>query len=261
MPTNSLGQPVGEAMTDWQPRPRPAATTLSGSYCRLERLDAARHAAELFAADQADTDGAGWTYLPYGPFDRLAAYTAWVEEMAGREDPYFFAVVDTDPLSPSCGRATGVLSLLRVQPDAGSIEVGHIHLTPALQRTRASTEAQFLVMSHVFDDLGYRRHEWKCDALNAPSRRAAERLGFAYEGIFRQATVVKGRNRDTAWYAIVDRDWPAVRAAFAAWLAPDNFDPAGRQRAGLAAAPLSVRGTTPLNPRRARKNTREHAGS
>ena len=129
-----------------------------------------------------------------------------------------------------------MLSLLRVQPDAGSIEVGHIHLSPALQQTRASTEAQFMLMSYVFDDLGYRRYEWKCDALNAPSRRAAERLGFTYEGIFRQAVVVKGRNRDTAWYAIIDADWPTVRKAFEAWLAPDNFDGDGHQRASLQAA-------------------------
>lgn len=233
MQTNSLGQPVGDPVPDWHPRPRPVATTLAGSYCRLERLDADRHAADLFAADQGDSEGIGWTYLPYGPFDRLPAYAAWVAEAAGLDDPYFFAVVDTDPRSPTRGRATGVLSLLRIQPEAGSIEVGHIHLTPALQRTRASTEAQFLLMRHVFDELGYRRHEWKCDALNAPSRRAAERLGFTFEGVFRQAAVVKGRNRDTAWFAITDRDWPAVRDAFAAWLAPDNFDAAGRQRGGL----------------------------
>ena len=121
-----------------------------------------------------------------------------------QDDPYFFAIIDTDPISPTRDRAVGVLSLLRITPAAGSIEVGHIHLSPALQQTRGSTEAQFLIMSYVFDDLGYRRHEWKCDALNAPSRRAAERLGFTYEGIFRQSQVVKGRNRDTAWYAIVD---------------------------------------------------------
>jgi RimJ/RimL family protein N-acetyltransferase len=129
-----------------------------------------------------------------------------------------------------------VLSLLRITPDAGSIEVGHIHLSPALQQTRASTEAQFLLMSYVFDDLGYRRYEWKCDALNAPSRRAAGRLGFSYEGIFRQAQVVKGRNRDTAWYAIVDAEWPEVREAFRVWLDPDNFDTGRRQRTSLQAA-------------------------
>ncbi len=210
--------------------------TLTGSYCRLERLEPARHAGELFDADRADTEGTSWTYLPYGPFADVETYTAWVGEAAALDDPYFFAIVDTDPNSPSRDRAAGVLSLLRISPGAGSIEVGHIHLSPALQQTRASTEAQFLIMSYVFDDLGYRRHEWKCDALNAPSRRAAERLGFTYEGIFRQAVVVKGRNRDTAWYAIIDADWPRVRDAYQAWLAADNFDTAGRQRAHLRAA-------------------------
>ena len=167
-----------------------------------------RHAGELFAADGADTDGTSWTYLPYGPFDELETYTAWVSEVAARDDPYFYAIIDTEQGSPTQDRAAGVLSLLRITPDAGSIEVGHIHLSPALQQTRASTEAQFLIMTYVFDDLGYRRYEWKCDALNAPSRRAAERLGFTYEGIFRQSLVYKGRNRDTAWYAIIDADWP-----------------------------------------------------
>src|SRR4029453_6052600 len=204
-------------------------------YARRGGLDPGRPAGELFAADRADTDGTSWTYLPYGPFDDLESYAAWVSEVSAQDDPYFFAVIDTDPGSPIRDRASGVPSLLRVQPDAGSIEVGHIPLSPALQQTRASTEAQFLIMSYVFDNLGYRRHEWKCDALNAPSRRAAERLGFSYEGIFRQAVVIKGRNRDPAWYAIVDADWPRVREAFRAWLASDNFEPDGRQRANLQA--------------------------
>ena len=232
---NAHGQPIGDPVANWQPRPRPETSILTGSYCRLERLDSDRHAAELFAADREDTDGTSWTYLPYGPFVDLESYAAWVGEVAAEDDPYFFAVIDTDPESPTRGRATGVLSLLRITPAAGSIEVGHIHLSPALQQTRASTEAQFLIMSYVFDELGYRRHEWKCDALNAPSRRAAERLGFSYEGTFRQAVVVKGRNRDTAWYALVDADWPSVRAAFRTWLVPGNFDRDRRQRASLAA--------------------------
>ncbi len=209
--------------------------TLTGSYCRLERLDPDRHAGDLFDADRGDTNGTSWTYLPYGPFEDLGSYCAWVKEVAAKHDPYFLAIIDTDPRSPNRDRALGVLSLLRITPEAGSIEVGHIHLSPALQQTRASTEAQFLLMSYVFDDLGYRRYEWKCDALNAASRRAAERLGFTYEGTFRQAQVVKGRNRDTAWYAIVDADWPEVREEFRTWLAPDNFDTQGRQRASLQA--------------------------
>jgi RimJ/RimL family protein N-acetyltransferase len=233
VPTNALGQPVGEPVPNWRPRPRPDGRILAGQTCRLERLDEAQHTAEVFAADQADIDGRSWTYLPYGPFEDLPTYAAWVREAAASDDPFFYALIDIDPRSATHGRAAGVLSLLRIAPEAGSIEVGHIHLSPALQQTRASTEAQFLLMQHVFDDLGYRRYEWKCDALNAPSRRAADRLGFTFEGIFRQAVVVKGRNRDTAWYAIVDADWPRVRDAYRAWLAPENFDADGRQRTSL----------------------------
>ncbi len=236
MQTNAYGQPVGDLVAEWQPRPRPDAGTLTGVSCRLERLDPARHAADLFAADRADIDGTSWTYLPYGPFADLDSYAAWVAEVSAQDDPYFFAIIDTDPASRTRDRAVGALSLLRIAPAAGSIEVGHIHLSPALQQTRASTEAQFVAMAYVFDGLGYRRYEWKCDTLNAPSRRAAERLGFSYEGTFRQAGVVKGRNRDTAWFAIVDADWPRIRGGFEAWLAADNFDGYGRQRARLQVA-------------------------
>jgi RimJ/RimL family protein N-acetyltransferase len=235
MRTNAYGQPIGDPVPGWQPRPRPDVQMLTGSYCRLERLDPARHADALFSADHADTDGTGWTYLPYGPFVERADYDAWVTDVAAQPDPYFFAVVDTEESSPTSGCAVGVLSLLRVQPEAGSIEVGHIHFSPALQRRRAGTEVHYLLGTYVFDQLGYRRYEWKCDALNEPSRRAADRLGFQFEGIFRQAQVVKGRNRDTAWYAIIDAEWPQVREAFQVWLAPDNFDAQGRQRSALQA--------------------------
>ncbi len=202
---------------------------------RLERLDPARHVDDLFTADQADADGTSWTYLPYGAFADRPEYLAWISQLAPQPDPYFLAVVDTQESSPTSGRAVGVLSLLRVQPEAGSIEVGHIHFSPALQHTRAGTEAHHLLGTYVFDQLGYRRYEWKSDALNEPSRRAADRLGFQFEGIFRQAQVVKGRNRDTARYAITDAEWPRVREAFRAWLAPDNFDSRGRQRSALRA--------------------------
>lgn len=235
MRTNAQGQPIGDPVPGWQPRPRPDAQTLTGSYCRLERLDPARHADDLFAADRADADGISWTYLPYGPFADHAAYSAWISDVAALPDPYFFAVLDTEKPSPTSGRAVGVLSLMRVQPEAGSIEVGHIHFSPALQHRRAGTEAHHLLGTYVFEQLGYRRYEWKCDALNEPSRRAADRLGFEFEGIFRQAQVVKGRNRDTAWYAIIDAEWPRVREAFQDWLAPDNFDTQGRQRSALRA--------------------------
>ena len=232
MPINDLGQDVGEVVPGWSARPWPAAETLAGSFCRLERLDAGRHAADLFDSDRLDVSGASWTYLPYGPFERLEHYVEWVEDVAAAEDPRFYAVIDTGPGAEP--RAVGVLSLLRVQPEAGSIEVGHIHYSPLLQKTRGATEAQFLVMRYAFAELGYRRYEWKCDALNAPSRAAADRLGFRYEGTFRQATVVKGRNRNTAWYSILDTEWPEIEAAMQRWLAPGNFDQQGRQRTPLS---------------------------
>ena len=233
MPVNAHGQPVGEVVPGWTPRPRPVAPALTGRYCRLERLDPDRHAAELYDADRLDTTGESWTYLPYGPFGDPADYRRWVEDVHDGADPLFYAIVATGPRAP---RAIGVAGLLRVQPAAGSIEVGHVHYSPPLQRARAATEAQYLLARYVFDELGYRRYEWKCDALNAPSRRTAERLGFTYEGTFRQAVVVKGRNRDTAWYAMTDGDWPAVRDGFTAWLHPDNFDAEGRQRTALRTA-------------------------
>ena len=224
---NHLGQPIGDPVPAWTPPPRPARDGMSGAYCRLEPLDAARHAADLFEANRRDADGRMWTYLAYGPFDALDVYRSWVERMAASDDPLFFAVVDT-----ASGRAAGVASYLRIDPPNGAIEVGHIAYSPALQRTRASTEAMYLMMRRAFT-LGYRRYEWKCDALNASSRAAAERLGFSFEGIFRQATVYKGRNRDTAWYAAIDRDWPRLERVFTRWLEPENFDGDGRQRARL----------------------------
>ena len=178
--------------------------------------------------------GYDWTYLPYGPFADLESYRRWVQQAAGSEDPRFYAIIDTDA-GASGEPAVGVLSLMRAKPEAGSIEVGHILYSPLLQRRRGATEAQLLLMRYVFDELGYRRYEWKCDALNARSRAAAERLGFRYEGTFRQSQVVKGRNRDTAWFSMLDREWPHVAAAGRAWLAADNFDARGRQRSPLRA--------------------------
>lgn len=236
METNELGQPVGDVVQGWQVARTPTLEVLTGRFCRLERLDPQRHADQLFASDSLDTDGASWTYLPYGPFADRSAYQQWVAEVAACVDPFFYAVITTDPLTDQGpDTAAGVLSYLRITPAAGSIEVGHIRLSPLLQQRRAATEAQFLVMQHAFDDLGYRRYEWKCDALNAPSCAAAGRLGFRYEGTFRQAVIVKGRNRDTAWFSITDVEWPRIREAFTAWLSPDNFDDDGRQRAPLQA--------------------------
>jgi RimJ/RimL family protein N-acetyltransferase len=224
---NSLGQPIGEPLPDWRTPPRPARDVLAGRYCRIEPLDAGRHAGDLFAANSLDRDGRIWTYLAYGPFATQPAYEAWLAERADSSDPLFWAVVDLEG-----GCAVGIGSYLRIDPANGAIEVGHLAFSPRLQRTRAATEAMYLVMRQAFQ-LGYRRYEWKCDALNAPSRRAAERLGFVFEGIFRQCMVYKGRNRDTAWYSILDAEWPACKAAFERWLDPGNFDAEGRQRMPL----------------------------
>ncbi len=221
------GWRFGEPVPGWAPPPRPDWDLREGRYVRVARLDPARHGADLFAANRADD--AIWDYLPYGPFAGPAAYRGWLDGVAAKEDPRFHALIERES-----GRAGGVASYLRIDPAAGSIEVGHINLAPALQQSRAATEAMYLMMSWAFE-AGYRRYEWKCDALNRPSRRAAERLGFSYEGVFRQATVVKGRNRDTAWFAAIDKDWPALRDAFERWLDPSNFDAEGRQRVSLSA--------------------------
>lgn len=200
---------------------------LHGRYCRLEPLDAARHGAELHAANSLDRTGRMWTYLFSAPFDTEQEFIGWLEAREDSLDPLFFAIVDE-----VLGRATGLASYLRIDTTHGVIEVGHLAYSPLLQRTRAATEAMYLMMRNAFE-LGYRRYEWKCDALNAASRRAAERLGFRYEGTFRQAVVYKGRNRDTAWYSVIDSEWPARAAAFEAWLDPANFDADGRQRRPL----------------------------
>lgn len=235
---NALDQPIGFAVPDWVPPPVPTRAALVGHFCRVAPLDAVRHAAELHTANCADTAERMWTYLPYGPFATHTAYTSWAERMAAMPDPQFYAIIDA-----TSGQARGVASYLRIDPPAGSIEVGHIAYSPALQRTPAATEAMYLLMQQVFA-LGYRRYEWKCDALNARSRAAAQRLGFTFEGIFRQATVYKGRNRDTAWYAIIDRDWPALHAAYMHWLAPDNFDEHGQQRTSLSLLIAQARSDT-----------------
>jgi RimJ/RimL family protein N-acetyltransferase len=207
---------------------------MAGRCCRLEPLSAAAHGADLWAANALDREGDMWTYLPYGPFADQAAYGAWLAESARSADPLFFAIIDA-----ASGRAVGVASWLRIDPRNGVIEVGHLAFSPRLQRTPAASEAMYLMMERAFA-LGYRRYEWKCHAFNRPSRIAAQRLGFSFEGVFRQAAVVKGRSRDTAWYSIIDGEWPALRAAFLAWLAPGNFSADGRQRLALSAltAPL-----------------------
>jgi RimJ/RimL family protein N-acetyltransferase len=225
---NHLGQPIGFPLPGWSERPRPPRAPIAGRYCTVEPLDPDRHAAPLFEANSEDREGRNWTYLPYGPFSTLDAYRGWIVAASRADDPLFYAIVDN-----STGQAVGVASLMRIDPKPGVIEVGGINYSPRLQRRPAATEAMYLLMRRVFDELGYRRYEWKCDSLNAPSRAAAQRLGFQYEGLFRQATVYKERNRDTAWFSILDSEWPPLRAAFEAWLDPANFAADGRQRRSL----------------------------
>jgi RimJ/RimL family protein N-acetyltransferase len=232
---NNLGQPVGGALPGWMAPPAPPREPMEGRYCRLEPLDTAKHAADLYAATLADPEGRDYTYLPWGPFSSLAEYQTWMESLCAASDPAFFgsgnmwfAIVDRATDKPQ-----GIACYCRMMPAVGSIEVGGIHYSNAMKHKPMATEAMYLMMRRVFE-LGYRRYEWKCDSLNAASRAAAQRLGFSYEGIFRQAIVYKGRNRDTAWYAMIDAEWPALRAVFETWLDPANFDADGRQRRRLS---------------------------
>jgi len=214
---------------DWTPAKQPDRTPLVGTTVRLEPIDLERHARPLFAASHQD--GAGellFRYLPYGPFAGIGDFKTWLEQRAASADPLFFCVTDAATGSPQ-----GMAAFMRMAPEHGVIEIGHIWFSPSLQRTRQATEAIYLMARHAFDELGYRRLEWKCDALNESSRRAAERFGFTFEGVFRQHLVVKGHNRDTAWFSILDGEWPPIRAAFEAWLAPENFDESGAQGRSL----------------------------
>ena len=225
---NELGQPIGSPLPGWKERPRPPRTPMAGRYCRLEPLDLGRHAQALHRANALDPSGRNFTYLFAGPFDTLDAYRQWLQSTCLGEDPLFHAIIDGQS-----GQAAGVASFMRIDPKNGAIEVGNINYSPQLQRSRAATEAMYLMMRRVFE-LGYRRYEWKCDALNAASRAAAQRLGFSFEGVFRQAVVYKGRNRDTAWYSIIDSEWPELEQAYGRWLDPGNFDAEGRQRLRLS---------------------------
>ncbi len=231
---NSFGQPVGPDIPDWVTPPFPQPVTLTGRFCRIEPLSVERHSADLFAAHQRGGDD-GWTYLPYGPFATLDGYRDWVHEFCFNGDMLFFAIIDL-----ASGSAVGQCSYLRINPEMGSIEVGHIKYGPQLARTPAATEAMYLLMQHAFD-LGYRRYEWKCDALNAPSQSAARRLGFRPEGVHREAVIYRNRLRDTAWFSIIKSEWPVIRAGTEAWLGPGNFDENGQQRLSLAACINSQR--------------------
>ena len=217
------------AVPDPSPAPRPERRAHEGRYARVEPLEPAIHAANLFAASHGDeTRMRIWDYLPYGPFGSEAAFRDHLATQAAGEDPLFFAI-----RPHGSNRAEGVASLMSIEPEHRSIEIGHIWLGPDLQRTPAATEGLFLLIAHALDDLGYRRTEWKCNAANAASRAAARRLGFIHEGVFYQHRIVKGQNRDTAWFSILDHEWPALRAKFETWLDPANFDANGRQRQSL----------------------------
>jgi RimJ/RimL family protein N-acetyltransferase len=219
---NEFDQPVGAEVPEWAGAEFPPKAVMSGWGCRLEPLDPARHCGSLWQAFGADS-GAMWTYLTSGPFEDEAAMLAWLQQSAAKADPQFYAIVDE-----ASGKALGLASYLRIDPAAGSIEVGWLHFSPAMQRTRLSTATMALMMANAFA-LGYRRYEWKCNDLNWLSRHAALRLGFSYEGTFRQARVDKGRSRDTAWFSVIDGEWPTLKTAFERWLADENFDGQGRQ--------------------------------
>ncbi|WP_458789842.1 GNAT family N-acetyltransferase [Yoonia sp. MH D7] len=229
---NPLGQPIGDDVTFWVTCPRPPQTPLMGAYCDVVPLNAQIHGDALFAAFGADEAGAMWTYLSNGPFIDRAPFDTFLTSAQDSTDPLFYAIINK-----ISGQAEGFASFLRITPATGVVEVGFIAMSPQLQKTRVATEAIFLMMSHVFDDLGYRRVEWKCDNLNGPSKTAARRFGFTFDGMFPQATIYKGRNRDTAWFSILDKDWEQISGGFHAWLDPANFDTSGVQKTALATRP------------------------
>ncbi len=230
-PHPSTGEPIGLAV-DATPAQRPGPVVLEGRFGRLERLDASRHWADLWAA--VEGHDRLWTYLPYGPFGDRGAFAGWLAERAALADPYYYSIIDTS------GRAMGVATLMEIRPAMRVIEVGNILYGAPLQRTPLATEAQYLLARYAFERLRFRRYEWKCNALNAASCRAAERFGFTFEGLFRSHMIAKGRNRDTAWFSMLETEWPGRKRAFERWLQPENFDSEGRQRVSLGVLHRSV---------------------
>lgn len=225
-------RPVGPIVDPLPPGSKPDLRPLHGRWMLLEPVSAEKHARGLWDSfDGKDPDNSIWTYLGYGPWTSFEQFEAWLTEREAARDPWFYTFIRRDGHVP-CGMG----AFMRSDAANGVIEIGHIWMAPGLQQTREATEAIFLMIRHCFDDLGVRRLEWKCDALNAPSRKAAERFGFTFEGIFRQHFIVKGRNRDTAWFAMLDKDWHRVRDGFEAWLKPENFDAAGKQKHKLQVA-------------------------
>ncbi len=219
---------MSDDLKNWQPRPRPERKTVEGRHVRLEPLDAGKHGDDLYEASTVADAGQRFTWLPDYPPENRAAFQPWLEKAQASADPLFFAVIDK-----TSGKAAGRQTLMRIEPAHGVIEIGNIYWGPKMSRTPAATEAQFLFMRYAFDDLGYRRYEWKCDNANEPSKRAAERFGFQFEGVFRQHLVVKGKNRDTAWFSVIDKEWPALKKAYEGWLDPSNFDKDGVQEKRL----------------------------
>ncbi|MBO9100284.1 MULTISPECIES: GNAT family N-acetyltransferase [unclassified Rhizobium] len=219
---------MSENLQNWQPRPRPERKILQGRYVRLEPLNAAQHGDGLYEASAVSDIDSRFAWLPDYPPENRAAFQPWLDNAETNNDPLFFTLIDE-----ASGKVAGRQALMRIEPAPGVIEIGNIYWGPLVSRKPAATEAFFLFASYIFDELGYRRYEWKCNNRNDPSKRAAERFGFQFEGIFRQHLVVKGENRDTAWYSIIDKEWPALRKAYIAWLDPDNFDAAGKQKRRL----------------------------
>ena len=218
--SNTMAQPIGQAIHNFQIPPSPNFLSLKSNGVTVEPI-AFSHLPALYEAFSKDLSGNNWTYMPYGPFSKESEFVDWAKSCCFGEDPKFYTILG--PEGPA-----GMASYLRIKPNIGCIEIGHIHLSPLLQRTRNGTEALLLMIEWAFES-GYRRLEWKCDALNARSRHAAQRFGFSYEGTFRQATIYKSRNRDTAWYAITDQEWPTLKVIYDEWRAPSNFDPQNRE--------------------------------
>lgn len=225
---NEFGQLTGPEVSDWQEAKRPKRAAITGCHCLIEPLNTDRHAQDLFDAFAEDKPGQMWTYLSQGPFKSFAEFHSWIDSASQSNDPICYALIDT-----ASGKAVGIAGYARIDTTNGVIEVGGLTYSPLMQKTALATEAMFLMMQNAFDNLGYRRYEWKCDSLNQASCRAAERLGFRYEGLFRQANIYKGRSRDTAWYSIIDSEWPELRKAFLSWLDSDNFDDNGIQKKRL----------------------------
>lgn len=223
---NEFGQPIGQPLDKWTAAQIPPNSKMSGSYSSLEPLNPTIHAPKLF--ELFNMDNSGWTYLPYGPFYTYNEFYTWLDTLANKNDALFYTILDSKNNVP-----IGVASYVRIVPENGVIEVGHIHFSNNLKKTPAATEAMYLMMYRVFEELGYRRYEWKCDSLNQPSRNAAERLGFKFEGIFRQDRIYKNRNRNTAWFSIIDNEWPVLKPRFQKWLHPNNFDANGNQKWSL----------------------------